>query len=168
MTEGSKQREVSTEEAVEALTDYDVGLDRSEESHVLPKIKFEAEDVSEGLLWDSTSDFSKRDADWAIERMYDFVSHWADDKGYDLEVEDESFFRRPIDEELLSSLRGRILMGDESVDFYWSESAGTLHFSYGNQESFDASMTEDYRELYSLTETVLEEAGMITDSYPEF
>lgn len=164
----SKQKEVSTEEAVEALTDYDVGLGKSESDHVLPEIRFEGEDISEGLLWDSTGDFSRRDVDRVIERMYDFASHWADEKGYDLEIENKTFYHQPIDEELLKSLRGSIQMDDEQeVDFYWKESAGSLHFNYGVQDSFDASMTDDYRELYSLTETVLEEAGKVTDSYPE-
>lgn len=167
MKEDSKQREVSTEEAVEALTDYDVGLGRSESSHSLPKISFEGEDVREGLLWNSTEDFSKRDVDRAIERMYDFASHWAEEKGYDLEIENQTFFHRPIDEELISSVRGKIQIDDEEVDFYWKESAGILHFDYGVQDSFDASMTEEYRELYSLTENVLDEAGTITDRYPE-
>lgn len=164
----SKQKEVSTEEAVEALTDYDVGLGRSESDHVLPEIRFEAEDVSEGLLWDSTGDFSRRDVDRVIERMYDFASHWADEKGYELEFENKTFYHQPIDEELLSSVRGKIHMGeDEEIDFSWYGMDGRLKFSYGSQDSFDGSMTDDYRELYSLTETVLDEAGKITDRYPE-
>ena len=164
----TEEKEISTDEAIEALTDYDIGLDRSESDHVLPEIRFEGRDVSEGFLWDSTEDFSARDADHVIQRMYDFASHWADEKGYDLEVENQTFFHQPIDEELISSVRGSIQMGEEEeIDFSWYGRDGRLRFRYGIQKDFDGSMTEDYREIYSLTETVIEEAGKITDRYPE-
>lgn len=167
MEEETREKEISTEEAIEALTDYDIGLDRSESSHVLPEIRFEGRDVSEGFLWDSTSDYSRRDVDRVIQRMYDFASHWAEEKGYDLEIENQTFFHQPIDEELISSVRGSIQMDEDEIDFSWYGMDGRLRFNYGSQKDFDGSMTEDYREIFSLTETVLQDFGEITERYPD-
>jgi hypothetical protein len=166
MEEASVEEDVTTEKAIEALTDHSIGFEKSAEGHKLPPINMESVKKEEGLFWDKEVDADSWEVDEAIETMYEFITSWADERGYEVVVEDQAYFSEPIDEELLLSLRGYIDTDGKEIDFFY-KGRDDIRFKYGGDTRFDGTMTDEYREIYSLTETVAERFGEIETKYPD-
>jgi hypothetical protein len=166
MSEGSGQREISKEEAIEALVDDSYGLERVSGDHELPRIHLEAHKIDEGLIWDSRETFSKHERDEAVSLLYELVDSWADERGYDVVVEGKDYYQTPIDEDLFQAVQGFVDMDDYEVDFLWSSRHNSIEVEFADYNRLDASMSDEYRELYSIAESVLEDVGRIEKRYP--
>ena len=189
--------EVTVEEALDALTDSEYELETSESEHLLPDMrlvgrKYEerSRDFLDRILlrkektWNKSVLFEKWEVDEALETMYELTAFWADDHGYDVSVDRTDVFEQPIDEELLMNIEGSISIGDKDIGFEYvcgfprtekDKTSTKMEFKYGRigsdredkYDRFDASMSEEFRELYSLSESVLEQFGTVAYREPK-
>lgn len=180
-------REISVEEALDTLMKGEgepepIG---EESDQNLPDIQFAVEH-DDGRPWYKEILGKSRYKKWEIdEHISEFriaIDSWANDNGYEILNEEAEAFDRPIDEQLVANMKGEIKFEGGKIDYsIYGGREGTRspvteirhtdgpgYSIFVNFEGFDGSMTEEYRELYALSETILPKFGDIKRKKPDF